>query len=193
MSLHTTPESEFESWPPLHDGPIHAAPITPEDIVHPDYLEINVQFNKRLRDFYGLSASGVFEAVVATRRTRVQGVVHLATSQEQYGNGNWEDITEGRIIAAKHRAQPIIERALSGHTSVKPLDQYGIPQDPQVKKVYEQLGNKNDPLFQILELVRANRSSISDRDTGVLVIDSLALFKMNMLKAAANEQNQQSA
>lgn len=193
MSVHTTPESEFESWPPEHEGHIYPVPATPEDFIHPDYLEINIQINNRSRDFYGLRASGVFEAVIATRRSRVEGVVRVVTGQEQYGNGNREDITEGRLTSAKHRAQPIIDRTFNGQVSAKPLDQYGIPQDSQVKQVYEQLSRTNDPLFQILELVRTNRSSISDKDAGILVIDSLALFKMNMLKAAATEQNQQSA
>ena len=136
--------------------------------VHPDYFDIRLRVHEEERHLFGIPERGVFKEVLATRESRLKGVLSIVTGLPGYKTVPRN--AEAYLVNAKGRTNSLQQKlARSGRSLQDVFD------DPASKlhTFRMELIVTNDPVIQTLRAIEAHQPPVPKEDELVLAVDSL--------------------
>jgi len=152
-----------------------------QDVCHsldpqPDYPEIIDLLSKQQRKIFGTPAIGVFDAVPATRQSRLDGLLKILVHFEDYKA--YADMSHDKFSRLKFRMSN--KKQINGQaTTVGDILDGG---HEALRTIYEAKVMNNDPLVQVLHEIRQHEPPLKEKAFEELMDDSLIVFAKDALQ-----------
>jgi len=162
----------------MHDSNIECNPaFQPYEpsIPQPDYPQISELLKLHERELFGAPGVGVFDPVASTRHSRLDGLLGVLGTFEQYQEFN--DMPHDKFQKLKFKMNTKMRLNGQSTTINEILDGgHEALRDIYITKVME-----NDPLVQTLYEIKRHEPPLKEKAFEELVDDSLIVFAKNAL------------
>ena len=136
--------------------------------IHPDYSDIQLRVQEQERLLFGLPERGVFQAILATRESRLKGIITVVTGLPGYKTVPRN--AEAYFVNAKGRTNSLQHKLARSGAGLQ-----DIFDDPTSKlhRFRMELKVTNDPVIQTLHAIEAHQPPLREEDELVLAVDAL--------------------